>query len=153
MIDYDNAQRHHSECIFRMADSEEVSAPQPFRHLHHSPEWVRQNQKAATASTILGRNTMDDHIRALKDKFEKPKRIVPMDDIMGEERLPRLKLAKGKGRSQAFTEEDYPQLRQQWHDEFADIVNGTRNQIPPWGEVNHEIHLIDDNKQYKYFTP
>ena len=30
MIDYDNAQRHHSECIFRMADSEEISAPQLF---------------------------------------------------------------------------------------------------------------------------
>jgi len=153
MIDYDNAQHHHSECIFRMADSEEISAPQPFQHLHHSPEWVWLNQKAATASTIFGHDTTDDHIRVLKDKFEKPKRIVPIDDIMGEERLPQPKIIKGKRRSQVLTEEDYLQLWQQWHDEFADIVNGTRNQLPLWREVNHEIHLIDDNKQYKYFTP
>jgi len=152
MIDYDNAQHHYSECIFRMADSEEISAPQPFQHLHHSPEWVWQNQKAATASTILGHETTGDHIQALKNKFEKPKRIVPMDDIMDEERLPQPKIVKSKGRSQALTEEDYLQLRQWWYDEFADIVNGTRNQLPPWREVNHEIHLIDDKKQYKYFT-
>ena len=153
MIDYDNAQHHHSKCMFRMADSKEISAPQLFRHLYHSPEWVQQNQNSAIASTILGRNKMDDHIRALKDKFEKPKKIIPLDNSMNKERLPQTKLAKGKGKSQALTEEDYPQLRQWWHDKFADIVNSTRNQLPPWREVNHKIHLIDDNKQYKYFTP
>jgi len=35
-----------------------------------------------------------------------------MNNIMDEKRLPRPKLVKGKGRSQALTEEDYPQLRQ-----------------------------------------
>ncbi|KAF8223419.1 hypothetical protein L208DRAFT_1316812, partial [Tricholoma matsutake] len=57
---------------------------------------------------------------------------------------------KGKSRELGLTEEDYPQLRQQWHDEFIDILGGTRDQLPPWREVNHEIHLIDDNKQYRY---
>ena len=33
-----------------------------------------------------------------------------------------------------------------------DIVNGTHNKLPPWREVNHEIHLIDENKCYSYFT-
>jgi len=60
---------------------------------------------------------------------------------------------KIKSKKQALTEEDFPRLHQQWHDEFADIVNGTRNQLPPWREVNHKIHLVDDNKRYKYFTP
>jgi len=25
--------------------------------------------------------------------------------------------------------------------------------MPPWREVNHEIHLIDDNKWHIYHTP
>jgi len=110
MIDYDNAQCHHSKCMFRMADSKEISAPQPFRHLYYSPEWVQQNQNSAMASTILGCDQTDDHIRTLKDKFEKPKKITPLDNSMGEKRLPWPKLAKGKEKSQALTEEDYPQL-------------------------------------------
>ena len=34
--------------------------------------------------------------------------------------------------------------------DMTDIVNGTYNQLPPWREVNHEIHLIDEDKQYRY---
>jgi len=33
------------------------------------------------------------------------------------------------------------------------MVNRTRSQLPPWREVNHEIHLVDNDKWYKYFTP
>jgi len=86
--------------MFKMVDSEEISAPQPFRHLYHSPEWVQQNQNSAMASTILGRDKTDDHIHVLKDRFEKPKKIIPLDNIMGEERLPQPKLTKGKRKSQ-----------------------------------------------------
>jgi hypothetical protein len=52
-----------------------------------------------------------------------------------------------------LTEEDYPQLQQQWYNEFSDILGGTQNQLPPWREVNHEIHLINDNKWYHYHLP
>ena len=51
------------------------------------------------------------------------------------------------------TREDYPRLRQQWQDEFSDVVNGVPEKVPPLRAVNHEIHLIDDNKVYKYHTP
>ena len=70
-----------------------------------------------------------------------------------EERFPRPNKEKSKGREHALTKEDFPHLHQQWHDEFVDMVNGTRDQLPSWREVNHEIHLLDDTKQYKYFTP
>ncbi|KAG6897042.1 hypothetical protein C0995_010837 [Termitomyces sp. Mi166 len=40
-----------------------------------------------------------------------------------------------------------------WQQEFADIVNGTKEELPPWREVNHEINLIDEGKQYKYHLP
>ncbi|KAH9474277.1 hypothetical protein JR316_0013440 [Psilocybe cubensis] len=60
---------------------------------------------------------------------------------------------KGKKRAAGLTEEDILRLRQQWHDEFVDIVHGTPNELPPFREVNHEIHLIDENKQYTYHLP
>ncbi|KAG6881979.1 hypothetical protein C0995_016387, partial [Termitomyces sp. Mi166 len=40
-----------------------------------------------------------------------------------------------------------------WQQEFVDIVNGTKEELPPWREVNHEINLIDEGKQYKYHLP
>ena len=60
---------------------------------------------------------------------------------------------KGKGKAKPLTAQDYPRLRQQWCDEFQDIVNGTRGEMPPWREVNHEIHLYDEKKRYIYHTP
>ncbi|GLB37195.1 putative DNA RNA polymerase [Lyophyllum shimeji] len=57
---------------------------------------------------------------------------------------------KAQGR---LTPADYPRLRQQWHDEFEDMVGGTKPVLPPWREVNHEINLIDEDKQYQYHAP
>ena len=82
-------------------------------------------------------------------KFEKLLKSASQNEVG--ERLPQP--IKYKGKVKVLAEEDFPRLCQQWHDEFEDIVNGTRNQLPPCREVNHEIHLIDEDKQYKYFTP
>jgi hypothetical protein len=135
--------------IFRMADPEEISKPHRFKHLHRSPDWVERTRVSAMASSVLGREESEDRIRAMRAKFEKPKIKAYLNEA--EERLPRPHIHNGK--QDTLTEEDFPRLRQQWHDEFADIVNGTRSQLPPWREVNHEIHLVDDSKRYKYFTP
>ncbi|KAF8230731.1 hypothetical protein L208DRAFT_1060965, partial [Tricholoma matsutake] len=59
-------------------------------------------------------------------------------------------LDDSKSRELGLTEEDYPQLQQQWYDKFSDILGETWDQLPPWREVNHEIHLISDKKQYHY---
>ena len=32
-------------------------------------------------------------------------------------------------------------------------MNGTKEELSPWQEVNHEIHLIDPNRQYHYYLP
>jgi hypothetical protein len=63
---------------------------------------------------------------------------------------------KGKGKassSQGISEDDYPQLSQQWKEEYTDILEGTKEDLLPWREVNHEIYLIDKNKQYTYHLP
>ncbi|KAG6896337.1 hypothetical protein C0992_008925, partial [Termitomyces sp. T32_za158] len=36
------------------------------------------------------------------------------------------------------------------NEEFADLLNGTKEELPPWREVNHKINFIDENKVYKY---
>ncbi|KNZ80090.1 hypothetical protein J132_07378 [Termitomyces sp. J132] len=41
----------------------------------------------------------------------------------------------------------------QWYNKFQDIVNGIKEELPPWQEVNHEINLIDESQQYSYFMP
>jgi hypothetical protein len=52
-----------------------------------------------------------------------------------------------------LTEEDIPWLRQQWYDEFKDILQGTPEELPPLREVNHEINLIDPDKKYTHRLP
>ncbi|KAG6888573.1 hypothetical protein C0992_008152 [Termitomyces sp. T32_za158] len=63
------------------------------------------------------------------------------------------RIDKGKAKDNGLMEGDIPQLCQQWQQEFVDIVNGTKPELPPWQEVNYEINLIDKTKQYKYHLP
>jgi len=149
--EHELARQPRAENVFRMADPEEVSKPQHFKHLYQSQEWVERTHISVTASSVLGRDESEDCIRAMQAKFEKPLKTAPQNEA--EERLPRPPRHKGKGKEGALTKEDFPHLRQQWHNEFADMVNRTRSQLPPWREVNHEIHLVDNDKWYKYFTP
>ena len=147
--EHESARQPPAENVFRIADPEEVSKPRRFKHLYRSPEWVERTRISVAASSVLGRDESEDRIRAMRAKFEKPSRKVPHNEA--EERLPRP--IRHEGKDNVLTEDDFPRLRQQWHDEFADMVNGTRSQLPPWREVNHEIHLMDNDKRYKYFTP
>ncbi|KAG6883242.1 hypothetical protein C0995_012577, partial [Termitomyces sp. Mi166 len=52
----------------------------------------------------------------------------------------------GKEKPQRLSEDDFLRFHQAWQQEFADIVNGMKEELPPWREVNHEINLIDEGK-------
>jgi hypothetical protein len=41
-------------------------------------------------------------------------------------------------------------LRQQRYDEFNDIFQGAKEELPPLREVNHEINIIDSEKKYTH---
>ncbi|KAG6871159.1 hypothetical protein C0992_011603, partial [Termitomyces sp. T32_za158] len=86
--------------------------------------------------------------RRSKDKF-----AWPTGQAMTPEQPRKAERHKGKGKSEGFTVEDIPNLRRQWQEEFADILNGTKEELPPWRDVNHEINLIDEHKVYKYHLP
>jgi hypothetical protein len=55
--------------------------------------------------------------------------------------------------SQKLTMEDIPQLCKQWIEEFKDLCGEIPLRLPPLRLVNHEICLIDPDKQYHYRLP
>ena len=46
---------------------------------------------------------------------------------------------------------DYTLLRMQWMDKITDLVSGVPAKVPPFHTVNHEINLIDPDKQIHYW--
>ncbi|KAG6871102.1 hypothetical protein C0995_008169 [Termitomyces sp. Mi166 len=86
-------------------------------------------------------NTGEAHLHALREQFE------PASQARQK------RIDRGKVKTQGLSDNDIPQLHQAWQQEFADIINGIKKELPPWREVNHEINLIDEGKQYKYHLP
>ena len=56
-------------------------------------------------------------------------------------------------RTTALSEVNIPNLCQYWCDKYQDIMNGVANELLPFWEVNHKIHLINKNRQYQYHAP
>ncbi|KAG6870672.1 hypothetical protein C0995_011405, partial [Termitomyces sp. Mi166 len=65
---------------------------------------------------------------------------------------PQFAHVKGKVKTQGLSDNDIPQLRQAWQQEFADIVNGTKEELPPW----RKEQLHEKTNQYinaKWWEP
>ncbi|KAG6870268.1 hypothetical protein C0995_014134 [Termitomyces sp. Mi166 len=106
-----------------------------------SVSWSTTSTVSQPPVRLMTEDTGEVHLRALRERFEPASQV----------RQKRVDI--GKERPQKLSEEDFPRLRQAWQQEFADIVNGTKEELPPWREVNHEINLIDNSRQYKYHLP
>ena len=48
---------------------------------------------------------------------------------------------------------DIPQLRNKWREKYAAIFGSIPLDLPPFREVNHEINLVDPDKQINYRLP
>ena len=46
-----------------------------------------------------------------------------------------------------YTCSDIPQLREEITDKYSDLLGPLPLKLPPFGEVSHEIPLIDESKQ------
>jgi len=57
---------------------------------------------------------------------------------------------KDKGKTKELSDKEKQHLHQQWYDKFQEILQGTKGELPPLREVNHEINLIDPDQQYIY---
>jgi len=98
----------------------------------------------------------EEQIKKIK-RMERPFRLPTIDESMAS--IERLKekykpickqVRKGEGKTSKPSAEDVTRLRQQWYNEFIDILEGTKEELPPLREVNHEINLMDPNKKYMY---
>ncbi|KAG6893869.1 hypothetical protein C0992_008330, partial [Termitomyces sp. T32_za158] len=131
---------------YRQPFAEEISEPLDvmFDGRSLTAKSVQWSTKSTVSKPLLRLRTEDTgevHLCALRERFE-PK-----------VQLRQKRVDKGKAKATGLREEDIPRLHQQWQQEFADIVNGTKPKLLPWREVNHEINLIDETKQYKYHLP
>jgi hypothetical protein len=63
------------------------------------------------------------------------------------------KLVSGIASQRNYKPTDIPQLRENWFEEYADLLGPIPLVLPPFREVNHHIPLIDDNIRYNYHLP
>ncbi|KAI0792980.1 hypothetical protein BC629DRAFT_1287372, partial [Irpex lacteus] len=48
---------------------------------------------------------------------------------------------------------DVPRLRERWLTEYADMLAGVPERLPPMREINHRIPIIDEKHTYRYHHP
>ena len=104
---------------YRDPSPKEVSEPIRISKPRRSPS----NQSKSTPRFRLP--TVDESmasLNALRRKHE-PAKQRPPD--------PPRPSAKGKEKATSYTEEDIPKLKQQWHDQYQDILQGTPEELPP----------------------
>ena len=108
--------------------------------------------KAQTVTRLhLGRE--DWNFKNLRARFEGPQSIATKLNTPEDPVKPPANKGKQKDPSELPTKDEYSHLWDHWRDDYADILDGTRDVLPPWREVNHEIHLVDPSKQYHYHLP
>ncbi|KAG6859221.1 hypothetical protein C0995_010577 [Termitomyces sp. Mi166 len=132
--------------VYRQPAADEISEP-----LHilfngqslkvKSVQWSMELMVSKPPVRLRTEDTGEVQLRALREQFKPTVQ------------LRQKRMDKGKVKTQGRSDNDIPQLRQAWQHEFVDIVNRTKEELPPWRKVNHEINLIDENKQYKYHLP
>ncbi|KAG6857050.1 hypothetical protein C0995_005377, partial [Termitomyces sp. Mi166 len=67
-------------------------------------------------------DTGEVHLRALRERFEPTRQACQKHvDV-------------GKDKPRKLSEDDFLRLHQAWQQEFVDIVNGTKEELPPWRE-------------------
>ncbi|KAG6858024.1 hypothetical protein C0995_003311, partial [Termitomyces sp. Mi166 len=106
-----------------------------------SVSWSTTSTVSQPPVRLKMEDTGEAHLHALREQFEPTRQACQKHVDVGKDKP--CKLSK----------DDFPRLCQAWQQEFVDIVNGTKEELPPWREVNHEINLIDESRQYKYHLP
>ncbi len=125
---------------YREASPDEESGPYEFSA--YLREEIRRRPRTDTKKIRLP--TVDESlfaIRALAERYDTTKK--PSIPTLGKD--------NEKPRKQ--TEERIANLRQGWYDRYQDLLHGTKEELPPLREVNHEINLIDLDAKYTYHLP
>ncbi|KAG6869917.1 hypothetical protein C0995_016284, partial [Termitomyces sp. Mi166 len=132
--------------VYRQPTADEISEPSNIfvdgaSLKAKSVSWSTTSTVSQPPVRLMMENTGEAHLRALRERFEPASQACQK------------RLDIGKDKPQKLSEDDFQRLCQAWQQEFADIINRTKEELPPWREVNHEINLIDESRQYKYHLP
>ncbi|PPQ66679.1 hypothetical protein CVT24_008832 [Panaeolus cyanescens] len=101
--------------IFRSPHDDEVSKPEV--PVVHRPHKIDKDTRVSTVR-LPYIDVSTETIMAIRDRFE------PQSSNSAKVKLTPL---------------DFPRLRQQWYDEFIDIVQGTRSKLPPFRSVDGTV--------------
>ncbi|KAJ3574767.1 hypothetical protein NP233_g1561 [Leucocoprinus birnbaumii] len=136
--DMANMNANQNSHLYQALGIKEISLPQPFSATPVREKFVEFRRLHPIRIPELKKDAFDE----MKQQFE-PKRTLPKE-----------KAPPDKGKRKAlYTEQKLEHLHNGWYEEYADIMQGPPNQLPPFREVNHEINLIDDKKLYHYRMP
>ena len=58
----------------------------------------------------------------------------------------RVRRVMSSQQSVVLTDDDIPQLRDKWRENYAAIFGSIPLELPPFREVNHKINLVDPDK-------
>jgi hypothetical protein len=121
---------------YRYPDTQEVSAPRDFMFQMKSRPQPKHKEREHKI-TLPHIDESMEAIERLKKKYQNPQQ-----GSRNKER-----------KDQDPSDEELQKIRQKWHDEFQDILQGVPEELPPLREVNHEIHLIDPEAKYRHHLP
>ncbi|KAG6869646.1 hypothetical protein C0995_001582 [Termitomyces sp. Mi166 len=87
-----------------------------------SVSWSTTSTVSQPPVRLMTEDTGEAHLHALREQFEPASQACQK------------RVDIGKDKPCKLSEDDFPRLRQAWQQEFADIVNGTKEELPPWRE-------------------
>ena len=136
---------------------------------NEKPKSFKLNRYLPTLLTPQDELTMDDMLMMIEEAVNQ-REPTPIDELVLEftqAQSPSATIEKPKTKtvleylnsnheiedSSPLTTAEIPRLRQHWLDEFADILGGVPDKLPPLRVINHTIPLIDPEKRYRYYMP
>ena len=152
MREYEGTWSHQTQGCYRNSTADKISEPEDFWYLGYinkrSIDWV----KAQTIIRLQPREE-DWDFKKLQARYERPQSIATKMKAPEGPIRPSVDKGKQKESGKTLQKDEYSHFHDHWHNDYADVLEGTRDTLPPWHEVNHEIHLVDPSKWCHYHLP
>ncbi|KAG6869667.1 hypothetical protein C0995_001396 [Termitomyces sp. Mi166 len=87
-----------------------------------SVSWLTTSTVSQPPVRLMMEDTGEAHLHVLREQFEPASQV----------RQKRIDI--GKDKPCKLSEDDFLRLRQAWQQEFVDIINGMKEELPPWRE-------------------
>ena len=131
MREYEGAWSHQTQGHYRNATKDEISEPEDFQHPGSmdviSTDWVR-----AQTVTRLQPRKEDWDFKKLRAKFERPQSIATKLNAPEGPSRPSVDKGKQKESGEKPQVDEYSHLRDQWCEDYTNILDGTWNALPLW---------------------